>query len=205
MKVLSLFDGISDLQQVFKNLGIEFDGKDNIYLASEIDKHAISITQKNFPNTRQLGNVKNIKILNLFNRTTESGKHFICSSGIVGENFEQNIFEGRLNLLYFGSPCQDISIAKKNREGLKEERSGLFYEALRILKEAKPKFFIMENVASMSKEAKEEITKELFGIEFGIEPVLLNSALLTAQNRKRLFWCGRLKEDGTYEKMEYFL
>ena len=94
--------------------------------------------------------------------------------------------------------CQDISIAKQDRKGLAGDRSGLFYEALRILKEVKPKFFLAENVASMSKEVKEEITKELFGIE----PVLLNSALLTAQMRKRLFWIGKLKEDGTYEKIE---
>jgi DNA (cytosine-5)-methyltransferase 3A len=88
-----------------------------------------------------------------------------------------------LDLLIGGSPCQDLSIAKKNRKGLEGERSKLFWEYVRILKESKPKYFILENVASMSKESKEIITKEL-----GVEPILINAALVSAQNRKRLFW-----------------
>jgi DNA (cytosine-5)-methyltransferase 3A len=88
-----------------------------------------------------------------------------------------------LDLLIGGSPCQDLSIAKKGRKGLDGERSGLFWEYVRILKESKPKYFILENVASMPKEAKEIITKEL-----GVEPILINAALVSAQNRKRLFW-----------------
>jgi len=68
---------------------------------------------------------------------------------------------------------------------------------LRILNEVKPKYFILENVASMSKESKEIITKELFNIE----PIMINSALLTAQNRKRLYWVGKLI-DGEYKKIK---
>ena len=94
--------------------------------------------------------------------------------------------------------CQDLSIAKKDRKGLSGERSGLFYEALRLIKEVKPKFFIAENVNSMHKDMKELITQELFGIP----STMINSALLTAQNRKRLYFVGRLKEDGTYEKVD---
>lgn len=60
LKCLSLFDGISGCQQALKNLGIEFDGVNNVYYASEVDKYAIQITQKNFPNTVQLGDVKSI-------------------------------------------------------------------------------------------------------------------------------------------------
>ena len=194
MKIISLFDGISALQQAFKNLGIEFDGKDNVYFSSEIDKYAIQITQKNFPKTKQLGDVKRVK----FYEDWDDNNIWVFNEGEHQFIYHDNWHVPYIDLLSFGFPCQDISIAKKNREGLKGDRSGLFYEALRILKEVKPKFFLAENVASMSKEVKEEITKELFGIE----PVLLNSALLTAQMRKRLFWIGKLQENGTYKKIE---
>lgn len=165
MRVLSLFDGISIAQQALKELGV----KDLTYYASEIDKYAISLTQKNFPNTIQLGDVKKIETL----------------------KDKENI-----DLLIGGSPCQDLSIAKKDRQGLEGSRSGLFYEYLRILKEVKPKYFVLENVNSMPKEAKETITKELFGIE----PIMINAALVSAQNRKRLFWVGKLVGD-TYEQV----
>lgn len=187
MKVLSLFDGISACQQAFKNLGIEFDGINNVYFSSEIDKYAIQVTQKNFPNIIQLGDVKNLSYTN----STLSGTFNAIDCLRVAENI-------KIDLLCGGSPCQDLSIAKKNRKGLSGERSGLFFEYVRILKEVNPKFFILENVASMSKESKELISKELFNIE----PVLINSSLLTAQQRKRLYWVGKLQQDGTYKKVE---
>ena len=165
MNVLSLFDGISIAQQSLKELNIPVEK----YYASEIDKYAISITQKNFPNTIQLGDIKNIN----------------------GEDFTN------IDLIIGGSPCQDLSIAKKNREGLSGARSGLFYEYVRILKEVKPKYFILENVNSMPKEAKQIITEELFGIE----PIMINAALVSAQNRKRLFWVGKLVGD-KYEQVK---
>ena len=93
---------------------------------------------------------------------------------------DKNIWS--IDLLIGGSPCQDLSIAGK-RAGLAGARSGLFYEYVRILKEVKPKYFVLENVASMPKEAKEIITKEL-----GVEPIMINAALVSAQSRKRLFW-----------------
>lgn len=139
------------------------------YFASEIDKYAIQVTLKNYPKTMQLGDIKTLNVSNL----------------------------PLIDLISFGSPCQDLSVAKQNRQGLEGERSGLFYEALRILNELKPKYFIVENVASMPKEAKNEITRCLFGIE----PVLINSSLLTAQNRKRLYWVGKLNNEGFYEKI----
>ena len=165
--ILSLFDGISGTQQALKNLGFEFDGVNNIYHSSEIDKYAIQITQKNFPNTKQLGSVIGLDVSSL---------------------------KDKIDLLSFGFPCQDLSVAKKDRKGLNGERSGLFYEALRVLKEIKPKYFLAENVASMSKEMQLIISKELFNIS----AVSINSALLTAQTRKRLYWVGKLNEDGNY-------
>ena len=163
MKILSLFDGISTARVALERAGIKIDK----YYASEIDKYAIQIAQKNYPDTIQLGDIKNIQ------------------TGFFKEGWvNPNTFD----LIIGGSPCQDLSIAKKNREGLKGCRSGLFYEMLRLIKEVKPKYFILENVNSMPKEAKAEITKELWGIE----PVMINAALVSAQNRKRLFWVGKL-------------
>lgn len=139
------------------------------YYASEIDKYAIATTQSNFPNTIQLGSVVDIK----------------------GCDFK-DVF-----LLIGGSPCQDLSIAKKDRQGLKGQRSGLFYEYVRIKNEVKPKYFILENVNSMPKEAKDQISEIL-----GVLPVMINASLVSAQNRKRLFWVGKLQEDGTYKQVE---
>jgi DNA (cytosine-5)-methyltransferase 3A len=88
-----------------------------------------------------------------------------------------------VDLLIGGSPCQDLSIAKKDRKGLDGERSGLFWEYVRLWKECKPRWFILENVASMPKADRDIITREM-----GVEPVMINAALVSAQNRKRLFW-----------------
>lgn len=97
-----------------------------------------------------------------------------------------------------GSPCTYWSIAQnKNRE---TEASGmgweLFSQYVRALHEAKPRFFIYENNKSMSKAIRESITST-----FGFEPICINSALLSAQNRNRLYWVGRRNEDGTYSKV----
>lgn len=159
IKVLSLFDGISVAQQALKELGYDVE-----YYASEIDKYAIQITQKNHPNTTQIGDVK-----------------FISPTSMVS-----NLWNGQVDLLIGGSPCQDLSIAKKNRQGLDGARSGLFWEYVRILKEVKPKYFVLENVNSMPKEAKAIITEAL-----GVEPIMINASPVSAQNRKRLFWVGQ--------------
>ena len=124
------------------------------YCASEIDLKAISVSRKNYPDIEQLGSVVGL-----------------------------NMGEGIIDLLIGGSPCQDLSIAKNGRKGLDGERSGLFWEYVRILKEAKPKWFVLENVNSMPKEAKAIITQTL-----GVEPIMIDAALVSAQSRKRLFW-----------------
>ena len=152
MRVLSLFDGISCGQVALERAGIPVE----VYYASEIDKYAIQITQKNYPDTIQLGDINNIDF-------TE--------------------FIGKVDLLIGGSPCQDLSISKNNRQGLLGSRSGLFYKYVEALETIKPKYFLLENVASMKKEDKDTITSIL-----GVEPILINSALVSAQQRKRLYW-----------------
>ncbi len=149
--VLSLFDGISCGQIALERANIPV----NTYYASEIDKFAIQVTQKSYPNTIQLGDVTKI-------------------------DFKQ--FEGKVDLLIGGSPCQDLSIAG-NRKGLAGERSGLFYKYVEALQTIKPKYFLLENNVGMPKEAYEEISQLL-----GCYPVMINSALVSAQSRKRFYW-----------------
>lgn len=150
MIVLSLFDGISCGQVALERAGIEVE----LYLSSEIDKYAIQITQKNYPNTIQLGDIRNI-----------NGKDF----------------EGEIDLLMGGSPCQGFSFAGKQLN-FEDPRSALFFEFVRILEECKPKWFLLENVV-MKKEYQDIISSFL-----GVELILINSSLVSAQNRKRLYW-----------------
>lgn len=123
------------------------------YTACEIDKYAISVSKKNHPTIVHKGNVKDFK-------------EAIPCDVLIG-----------------GSPCQDLSIAKKDRKGLAGDRSGLFWEYVRIKELCKPTWFILENVASMSKEDKDTISKAL-----GVEPILIDASLVSAQSRRRLFW-----------------
>ena len=152
MNVLSLFDGMSCGQIALRRAGIEYDN----YFASEIDKYAIQIAQKNYQDTIQLGDIHNIKTEKL----------------------------PKVDILLGGSPCQSLSKAKRQKEsGLKKGQSVLFWEYLRILNAVKPKYFLLENVASMKKTDRDSISNSL-----GVEPILINSALLTAQQRKRYYW-----------------
>jgi DNA (cytosine-5)-methyltransferase 3A len=154
MRVLSLFDGISCAQVALMRA---FPNVQLDYYASEVDPWAIAITKHNFPNTKCLGDVKSVKGSAFANKTVD--------------------------LLIGGSPCQNMSCAKVNREGLDGEKSTLFWEYVRVLKEVKPRFFVLENVASMSKEDKARISEAL-----GVEPIMIDAALVSAQMRKRFFW-----------------
>ena len=148
MNVLSLFDGMSCGQIALNKVGIKYDN----YYSSEIDIHAIKVTQHNYPNTIQLGDIHNIKGSDL----------------------------PKIDLLFGGSPCQSFSSAG-NRTGFDGKR-GLFWEFVRVLNEVQPKYFLLENV-KMKKEWEDIITKEM-----GVEPIRINSNLVSAQNRERLYW-----------------
>ena len=123
------------------------------YIACEIDKYAIQIAKKNYPKTKHYGDVSKISIKK----------------------------PGVIDLLIGGSPCQGFSFAGKQLN-FDDPRSKLFFEYVRILKEAKPKWFLLENV-KMKKEFQDIISQHL-----GVEPIEINSALVSAQNRKRLYW-----------------
>jgi len=161
MIVLSLFDWISCARVALQRAWIPVEG----YYASEVDKYAIKISEKNRPDQSQIGDVRWISYDNW---------------RITCEKWEFDT--PPIDLLIWWSPCQDLSIANKNRQWLDGERSWLFREYVRILNETKPKRFILENVASMPKDAQKIITETL-----GVEPIMINAALVSAQSRKRLF------------------
>jgi DNA (cytosine-5)-methyltransferase 3A len=107
-------------------------------------------------------------------------------------------FEG-VDWVIGGSPCTHWSIAQKNNRETTASGIGweLFQQYVRAIKEAKPKYFLYENNKSMSKEIRASIDKE-----FGFEAVCINSALVSAQNRQRLYWVGKREPDGTYSKVD---
>lgn len=187
MNVLSLFDGMSCGQLAINRVGLKYDN----YFASEIDKYAISVTMANFPNTIQLGSVVDLDTSKL----------------------------PKIDLLIGGSPCQSFSFAGR-RKGmttkdeveiltlehylqLKSEKyefegqSYLFWEYMRILNEVKPKYFLLENVKMAEKWSK------ILSNAIGVKPILINSALVSAQNRERLYWTNiGLEAKGLFGDME---
>lgn len=164
MNILSLFDWMSCWQIAINKLWI----KEYTYFASEIDKSAIEITQKNYPNTIQIWSVLDIK----------------------WEEYSN------IDLFIWWSPCQWFSFAWKQLN-FDDPRSRLFFEYVRILKETKPKYFLLENV-KMRKEYEDIITEQLFWIA----PIQINSNLVSAWDRKRLYWVWKRQDDWTYIKVE---
>lgn len=158
MKVLSLFDGLSCGRIALERAGVEVES----YYASEIDKYASTISKKNWPDIIPIGDVTQVSY----------------KDGVLHTQFGS--YETDIDMVIGGSPCQSFSVAG-NQEGF-EGKSGLFYEWVRILREVNPKYFLLENVC-MKKEWENEITQEV-----GVAPIMINSALVSAQNRKRLYW-----------------
>jgi len=172
MNVLSLFDGMSCGQIALNRAKIKYDN----YFASEIDKYAIQVTMKNYSNTIQLGDVTKIKSLNL----------------------------PKIDLLIGGSPCQSFSfcgkrlgmttsdnieitsleqyLLLKNQQFIFNGQSYLFWEYVRLLKELKPKYFLLENVMM------KDYWKNIITDTLQVNPVMINSNLVSAQERKRLYW-----------------
>lgn len=163
--VLSLCDGISCGRLALERAGI----KVKQYYASEIKDIAIQVTMDNYPDTIQLGDVTKIHYIN----------------GIL-ETENGNFDVGKIDIVMFGSPCQTFSIAMKTdkRIGLADkEKSGLFLECHRILREVNPRYFLMENVARMKNSDRDIISQMM-----GVEPIRINSKLVSAQLRDRYYW-----------------
>lgn len=160
MNVLSLFDGMSCGHIALERAGHKVDK----YFASEIKPHAIKVTQDNYPDTIQLGDVCNVRY--------ENGV-------LYSDNGEWKV---DIDIVIGGSPCQDFSRANKTRAGLLGEKSGLFYQYYRILKEVNPKYWLLENVEMESMEL-EQISQAL-----GTYPIGIDSRLVSAQTRARMYW-----------------
>lgn len=160
LKVLSLFDGISCGQLALQKLG--YNETNMVYYASEINKHAIKVTQHNFPATVQLGDITKWK--------------------------NWGIDWGSIDLVIAGSPCQGFSIAGKQLN-FKDDRSKLFYQFVSIIdyiKEVNQDLIFMLENNKMKKEYENTITQML-----GCSPVPINSKLFSAQNRDRLYWANK--------------
>lgn len=187
--VLSLFDGCGMAFQALKNAGI----KVNNYYASEVDKYAISVAKNQHPEIIQLGDINNIGVYAYEYPDCDCcgepycHKHFshFSDCDCIGVSQLEDL---NIDFVIFGSPCTNLSsgkwFAKTNGVGF-EGDSKLFYKAVELLKLIQPKYFLMENVASMKKEHRDIISKEL-----GVEPVKIDSRAFLPQMRKRLYWCN---------------
>lgn len=163
MNILSLCDGMSCGYMAFEKAGIHVDK----YYASEIKPEAIKCSEHNFPNIIHIGDVKKVSY----------------SNGVL--HTEYGDYEEIFDIVMFGSPCQSFSRAMKTemRIGLDDDmRSGIFLECKRVLDEVKPKYFLMENV--IMKPDDERIVSNMLGVN----PVRINSSLVSAQLRDRLYW-----------------
>lgn len=170
MRVLSLFDWIACWYEALLRAWIKVDK----YYASEIDKYAIQIAQKNHPDIIQIWDVQKI----WFNRDELWWWDMLYRLEDDGSIYL--IDRWPIDLLIGGSPCQWFSVAWKMLN-FDDPRSKLFFEFVRILREVKPKYFLLENV-KMKKERQDIISRELW-----VEPIEINSSLVSAQNRRRLY------------------
>lgn len=164
MRYMDLFSGIGGFALGLRQAGIEFEE----HWFSEIDKNAINIYKKHFPNAKELGDVRTIRDF----------------SGI------------KADIITFGFPCQDLSVAGKRR-GLAGARSGLFFEAVRIIRELKPQYFIFENVKGLLTNNRGadfiRCLREIADIGlYECEWQLVNTSWVLPQNRERVYFIGRL-------------
>lgn len=165
MKIVSLCDGMSCGHIAFDRANIPVE----VYYAAEIKDIGIKVTKDNYPNTIHIGDINKIGF----------------KDGVLyTENGEYHC--GDIDMVIFGSPCQSFSQAMKTdmRIGLEDKvRSGLFLECYRILKEINPKWFLLENVASMKKEDQAFLSECM-----GVQPIRINSKLVGPALRDRLYW-----------------
>lgn len=181
--VLSLFDGMSCWRLALERAWIPV----RSYFASEIDRYSMQVSENNRPDVIQVGDVREIRV-----------KSDIKATGIARRpDGDTNVYVGDigLDLLIGGSPCQWFSNAGKGLN-FEDPRSKLFFEFVRILNEAKPRYFLLENVP-MKEERINIINQHLWGIQ----PMVINSSLVSAQSRERLYRVG--KRVGERYKMIY--
>lgn len=163
MNYLDLFSGIAGFRLGFEQAGWVFDYESH----SEINKYANKVYANHYPQSKEIGDVRNVI---------------------------QRIGDKQIDLITFGFPCQDLSVAGR-REGLSGERSGLFYEAIKIIKHFKPEIFIFENVEGIlsNHEGRDfiEILRTIANIGlYDCQWQLLDTRWVLPQNRSRLYFIG---------------
>ena len=172
MNVLSLFDGMSCGQIALEYVG----AKVSKYYSSEIDKYAILVTQHNYPNTKQLGRIEDVKSSTLKNIDLLMG----------GSSCKDLSFAGNLNGMTTADGIEILTLEDYldlKKTGFRfEGNSYLFWEYVRILQEVKPEYFLLENVR-MPKKWKDVITNTL-----GVDPIFIDASDMTGNHRKRLYW-----------------
>ena len=186
---IDLFAGIGGFAKGIENAGIKI--KNHYY--SEIDKHCIEIYEKHFPKAKALGDIKTI--------TSETIKKELIKKDLKTNNSNDN--EQQINLITFGFPCQDLSVAGK-RTGLDGSRSGLFFEAIRLIKEIKPACFIFENVKGLitNNGGKDFVRclQEIGNIGlYDCEWQLVNTKWFLPQNRERIYFIGHLRNKSRFK------
>lgn len=173
--MLSLFDGISCGRVALERAGIAV----SRYFASEVDRHAIRTALHNYPDTVQIGDVREV----------------FYRDGVL--HSEEGQFMAEIDCVIGGSPCQGFSYAGKMLN-FSDPRSRLFFEYARILKEVSPEYFILENVV-MKKEYEDVISRVL-----GVRPVMIDSGLTSAAVRKRLYWTNIRVAGPPADRQVYF-
>lgn len=167
LNVLSCFDGLGGTYLSLKDAGIPIKN----YYSSEIDKFANKVTLNKIPGIIPVGDITELKVL---------GNKLIVTRSENDPLIPDHYFTD-IDLVVGGSPCQGFSFAGKGLN-FEDERSVLFWEFVRLVNELKPKYFLLENVM-MKKEWQKIISDAL-----GVEPIKINSSLVSAQNRIRLYW-----------------
>lgn len=157
---ISLFDGISCGRLALERAGLPV----SKYFASEVDKYAIKVTQHNYPDTIQMGDVRHVHY--------DRG-YLFCQNGVF--------YVGKVDGLIGGSPCQGFSYAGRQLN-FDDPRSVLYFEYERLLREINPTYFLLENVVM------KHVCRDVISERLGVAPILIDSALFSAQTRKRLYW-----------------
>ena len=187
---IDLFSGIGGFAKGIENAGVKI--KNHYY--SEIDEHCIEIYEKHFPKAKALGDIKTI--------TTETIKKELIKKELRTSNSNDDS-EQQIDLITFGFPCQDLSVAGK-RTGLDGSRSGLFFEAIRLIKEVKPACFIFENVKGLITNNKGQdfikCLQEIGNIGlYDCEWQLVNTRWFLPQNRERIYFIGHLRNKSRFK------
>ncbi|CAI5956032.1 unnamed protein product [Closterium sp. NIES-64] len=199
LAVVSLFDGCGAIWQALHDCGIPFTG-----VSSEIDPFAAEVVRHRWPAVQHVGDITALTPTTIHSALAAAAAAASCATagataGAGAAASAANTKELRprkckeaspnvpagahVDLLVGGFPCQDLSSMNRNRVGLHGPRSGLFFHLLRLIQQLSPRWFLVENVASMQWMDRDEISKYL-----GVPPICIDCADLTAQARRRLFW-----------------